>query len=302
MSDIGEPGFIGDGNTRPDSSRKTDASPSTLSACLLRGTRCSMPAFIRSDGIRHTRSLEVNLVPGRPSGLTGARRRENQEPETQLGGYRGSGRFYGFKRRPNFLIWERSEVRFHLRHGGQGSVNRFTRRVGFHETVRHCPSEDGSQPLTYPTGCLWPGRPYRGKDSQHVASVYSVNRRTAKPGHGVALQGLDPACRVLGVTPTGFVRFMDGTGGFLESRCRRHPLLGERIATVRDGGPVIPRLLASFSQAYGGVSAQADIASAPFNSYAQDSRLASRFADVKVQAPAVRVSPRFLERLSPRRR
>ena len=231
--------------------------------------------------------LEVNLVPGRPSGLTGARRRENQEPETQLGGYRGSGRFYGFKRRPDLLVWERSEVRFHLRHRGQRSVDRFTRRVGFNEIMCHCPSEDGSHSLTYPTSCLRTGRPYRGEDSQHVASVYSVNRRAAKRGHGVTLQGLHPACRVLGVTPTGLVRFMDGTGGFPETWRRRRALVCKRIATVRDGGPVIPRLLASFSQAYGGVSAQADIASAPFNSYAQDPRLASRFADVKVQAPAV---------------
>ena len=191
---------------------------------------------------------------------------------------------------------------FHLRHRGQRSVDRFTRRVGFNEIMCHCPSEDGSHSLTYPTSCLRTGRPYRGEDSQHVASVYSVNRRAAKRGHGVTLQGLHPACRVLGVTPTGLVRFMDGTGGFPETWRRRRALVCKRIATVRDGGPVIPRLLASFSQAYGGVSAQADIASAPFNSYARDPRLASRFADVKVQAPAVRVSPRFLERLSPRRR
>ena len=47
MSDMGDPSLRGEGNTRSDSSRKAVASSSTSMACLLRGTRCSTPAFIR---------------------------------------------------------------------------------------------------------------------------------------------------------------------------------------------------------------------------------------------------------------
>ena len=57
MSDIGAPGLAGDGNTRPDSSRKAAASLSRSTTCTLIGTRCSTLAFIRSDDIRHTSSL-----------------------------------------------------------------------------------------------------------------------------------------------------------------------------------------------------------------------------------------------------
>ena len=54
MSDSGEPGLRDEGNTRPDSSRSDDALPSTSRTCLLSGTLCSTPAFIRWGGIRHT--------------------------------------------------------------------------------------------------------------------------------------------------------------------------------------------------------------------------------------------------------
>ena len=66
MADSGEPIFSGDGNTRLLSSRKTDASRRRSRACLLRGTRCSMPAFIRWDGIRHSwpwRSISSQVAP-----------------------------------------------------------------------------------------------------------------------------------------------------------------------------------------------------------------------------------------------
>ena len=63
---------------------------------------------------------------------------------------------------------------------------------------------------------------------------------------------------------------MDGTGGFPESRHRRRVLFGQRIAALRYSAPVIRRLLASSSQAYGRKSAQADIAPPSVDGDAQD--------------------------------
>ena len=51
--------------------------------------------------------LEVDLIPGGGPGLTGARCREDQEPEAQLGRDGGLGRFNGFERRPDFLVGQR---------------------------------------------------------------------------------------------------------------------------------------------------------------------------------------------------
>ena len=119
-----------------------------------------------------------------------------------------------------------------------------------------------------------------------------VQRCIAECRHGVTLESLYPACDVPGVAPTGYVRLMDD---FPERRHWRSMLLGQRIATFRDRGPVVQRLLANSGEAYGRKSAQADIATESVDGAPLDPGLASRLADVQVQASAVGVLPRFLE-------
>ena len=50
---LGRRAIVGEGNTRPDSSRRTRASLSTSIAWLLSGTRCSWPPFILAAGMAH---------------------------------------------------------------------------------------------------------------------------------------------------------------------------------------------------------------------------------------------------------
>ena len=59
-----------------------------------------MPAFIRSDGIRQDSTGRVDLVPGGAPGLAGAGGREDQEAETEFGGYRGLGGLHNLEGRP----------------------------------------------------------------------------------------------------------------------------------------------------------------------------------------------------------
>ena len=236
--------------------------------------------------------FEVDLVPGCAPSFTGSCRRDNQESEAQLGGHRGLGCCNRIESRFDFLIGQRSEVCLHLRHSGQGTIDGFTRRVGLQEAVRHCPFEDGSHTLTNPTGRLRTSCPYRGEDLQHLPAVYPVQGFVTQCRHSVTLQSLNPACDVPGIAPTGFVLLMDDIGGFPEGRHRRRVLFSHGITTLCDRAAVIRRLLASKSQAYGRISAQADFPSASVHGNAQDPRLSSRFADVKVQASAIGVTSR----------
>lgn len=54
MSDIGWPCFTDDGNIRPLPSDRGRARSSTSCAASLSGTRCSVPLFMRSPGMRHS--------------------------------------------------------------------------------------------------------------------------------------------------------------------------------------------------------------------------------------------------------
>ena len=149
-----------------------------------------------------------------------------------------------------------SEVCLQLGHGGQRAVDGFARRVGLHEAVRHSPSEDRSHPLTHPTGCLRPGRPYRGEDLQYTpGGLYGPEVYCPESAWRDAQESVS-SLRCAWRCATGYVRLMDDMGGFLERRHWRPLLLGQKIATFRNRGPVVQRLLASSGEAYGRKSAQ----------------------------------------------
>ena len=182
-----------------------------------------------------------------------------------------------------------------LGHGGQRAVDGFARRVGLLEAVRHSPSEDRSHPLTHPTGCLRPGRPYRGEDLQYTpGGLYGPEVYCPESAWRDAQESVS-SLRCAWRCATGYVRLMDDMGGFLERRHWRPLLLGQKITTFRNRGPVVQRLLASSGEAYGRKSAQSDIATASVDGDPLDPGLASRFADEQVQTTVVGVSPRFLE-------
>ena len=182
-----------------------------------------------------------------------------------------------------------------LGHGGQRAVDGFARRVGLHEAVRHSPSEDRSHPLTHPTGCLRPGRPYRGEDLQYTpGGLYGPEVYCPESAWRDAQESVS-SLRCAWRCATGYVRLIDDMGGFLERRHWRPLLLGQKIATFRNRGPVVQRLLANSGEAYGRKSAQADIATASVDRAPLDPGLSSRLADEQVQTTVVGVSPRFLE-------
>ena len=58
ISLMGRPGRAGEGKIRSDSSRSERTRSSTASAASLSGTRCSIPAFIRKPGLRHSLASE----------------------------------------------------------------------------------------------------------------------------------------------------------------------------------------------------------------------------------------------------
>ena len=79
-------------------------------------------------------------------------------------------------------------------------------------------------------------------------------------------------------------------------------LFGQGIPTLRNGGPVVRRLLASLSQTDGRKGAQAYVTSASVDGDALHPGLPPCLADVEVQATAIGVSARVFEGLRPRRR
>ena len=261
-----------------------------------------MPAFIRSDGIHHTwpwRSISSQVAPlaspDRAAVITRNRKHNLAGVEAWDASTVSSA---------DPTSWYGSDLRCAFTFGIGGNAPSIASPAGLF-SIKPCAiahRKTVPHPLAYPTGCLRPGRPYWGEDSQNVASVYSINRRAAKRRHSVTLQGLHPAFRVLGVTPTRFVRLMDGAGGFPKTWRRKRALVGKRIATLHNSGAVFSRLFASFSQAYGWKSTQANIASVSVDGDSQDPRLASRLADVQVQTSAIGVSSRFVESLNSRRR
>ena len=104
--------------------------------------------------------------------------------------------------------------------------------------------EDDPRYDAHAPGRLRSGRPYRGENSQHLPAIYPPQGCGAQRRHCVTLQCLHPAGDVLGVAPTGPVRLMHRTGGFPEGRHRRCVPIGQGVATLRNGCPVLRRLLA----------------------------------------------------------
>ena len=118
----------------------------------------------------------------------------------------------------------------------------------------------------------------------------------------MALQGLHPAPDMPGVSPARPVGLMDGVSCFSEGWHGRRMPLSQGITALGNSGSNTRRLLPSLGQTNGRERAQADVSPASVDGDAQHPGLASRPADVEVEATAVGVPTWLPEGLGPRRR